>query len=61
MYSFQKSRFQLLDNGLANPDQAKFINKDVLERFRGFGGVRIEDDVIVTADGAEDMAKVPRE
>lgn len=26
----------------------------------GIGGVRIEDDIIITADGMENMTKVPR-
>jgi hypothetical protein len=28
-----------------------FIDYDVLDSWRDFGGVRIEDDVVVTADG----------
>jgi Xaa-Pro dipeptidase len=50
----------LLDAALANPAQARFLNAEVLQRFRGFGGVRIEDDVLVTADGIENMTIVPR-
>ena len=51
---------QLLDAALNNPEQSRFIVPQVLERFRGFGGVRIEDDIIVTSDGVEDMTRVPR-
>eukprot|EP00296_Roombia_truncata_P000295 JP435963.1.p2 GENE.JP435963.1~~JP435963.1.p2 ORF type:complete len:349 (-),score=118.26 JP435963.1:66-980(-) len=50
----------LLTAALNNPEQAAFINVEVLERFRNTGGARIEDDVIVTADGCENMTKVPR-
>jgi Xaa-Pro aminopeptidase len=32
---------------------------DVLKRFRGFGGVRLEDDVMVTADGCENYSVLP--
>lgn len=42
-----------LDKALAKPEQAKFINQEVLNRFRGTGGCRLEDDVLVTKDGAE--------
>lgn len=51
---------QLLDKALANPKQAKFLVRQVIERFRNFGGVRIEDDVIIMEDGVENMTKVPR-
>ncbi|XP_034733940.1 xaa-Pro dipeptidase [Etheostoma cragini] len=50
----------LLDQALANPAQSCFINNQVLARFRGFGGVRIEDDIAVTADGIELLTCVPR-
>ena len=52
--------WQLLDAALANPAQARFIDAAVLRRFRGFGGVRIEDDVLVTVDGFEQLTIVPR-
>uniref|UniRef100_A0A4W6EK41 Xaa-Pro dipeptidase n=1 Tax=Lates calcarifer TaxID=8187 RepID=A0A4W6EK41_LATCA len=50
----------LLDQALANPVQSCFINNQVLARFRGFGGVRIEDDIAVTANGIELLTCVPR-
>uniref|UniRef100_A0A8C5HAM2 Xaa-Pro dipeptidase n=1 Tax=Gouania willdenowi TaxID=441366 RepID=A0A8C5HAM2_GOUWI len=50
----------LLDQALANPTQSCFINNQQLARFRGFGGVRIEDDVAVTATGIELLTCVPR-
>ncbi|XP_003384774.2 PREDICTED: xaa-Pro dipeptidase [Amphimedon queenslandica] len=50
----------LLDKALSDPSQSCFINKDMLETLRGFGGVRIEDDIIVTSSGAELLTDVPR-
>lgn len=50
----------LLDQALASPAQRCFIANDALARFRGFGGVRIEDDIAVTADGMELLTCVPR-
>ncbi|XP_061601508.1 xaa-Pro dipeptidase [Cololabis saira] len=50
----------LLDQALKDPAQSCFINNQVLARFRGFGGVRIEDDIAVTADGMELLTCVPR-
>jgi Xaa-Pro dipeptidase len=34
--------------------------KEVLESFRGFGGVRLEDVVVVTDSGVENLAVCPR-
>jgi Xaa-Pro dipeptidase len=53
----------LLDAALADPARAKFLNNDVLARFRGFGGVRLEDVVVVrdaAQGGAESLSTCPR-
>lgn len=50
----------LMNKALADPNLNKFINRDVFERFRTFGGVRIEDDVLITKTGNENFAIVPR-
>jgi len=50
----------VLDAALANPQQAAFIVPEVLQRFRGFGGVRLEDDVLITATGMENFTVCPR-
>lgn len=50
----------LLDMALSNEEQKRFFNTDRLSDFRGFGGVRLEDDVRVTADGCENLTLCPR-
>lgn len=49
-----------LNPALENPETARFFNQEMLQRFRNFGGVRIEDDIVVTSDGMELMTCVPR-
>ena len=51
---------KLMDKALNDPELSKFLVKEELEQYRGFGGVRIEDDIIVTETGVELMTKVPR-
>ncbi len=50
----------LLDEALEDPERARFFNVEVLARFRDFGGVRLEDVVAVTAQGAENLTTCPR-
>jgi Xaa-Pro aminopeptidase len=42
---------QLIDTWQKEKKHAEFINYAALAKFRGFGGIRIEDDVLVTARG----------
>ncbi len=41
----------LIDQWKAERKHEQFINYDMLERYRDFGGIRIEDDVLVTETG----------
>ena len=50
----------LIDRALADPEISRFLVADRINQFRGTGGVRIEDDILVTETGAELMSIVPR-
>lgn len=50
----------LINAALADPVQSQFLVPEVLQRFRSFGGVRIEDDILITADGIENLTLCPR-
>ncbi|KAH9762822.1 AMP N domain-containing protein [Citrus sinensis] len=51
----------LLVPAMENESTSKFFNHEVIGRFKDFGGVRIESDVLVTANGSKNMTSVPRE
>jgi len=50
----------LLQKALEDPSKAVYLNKEEVEKFKTFGGVRIEDDVVVTASGCENLTRTPK-
>jgi len=50
----------LLNKAMKDPVQKKFLVPEVISRFKNFGGVRIEDDVLITKTGVENFSIVPR-
>lgn len=51
----------LLKPALEDVNIAAFLNKGKIESLYDFGGVRIEDNIIVTEDGYENLTDVPKE
>jgi len=41
-------------------DAAKYVNRDLLSRYYPVGGVRIEDDILVTETGFENLTTAPK-
>ena len=47
----------LIDAWKAEGRCAEFLNFTLLEKYKDFGGIRIEDDILVTADGCRFLGK----
>lgn len=45
----------LIDEWQASGHNAQFLNFDKINEYRDFGGIRIEDDVLITSDGCRFM------
>lgn len=54
------SRYALEEVWLKDTRFAKYINRDLLEKYYPVGGVRIEDDLLVTRDGYENLTTAPK-
>jgi Xaa-Pro aminopeptidase len=48
---------ELIDMWKAEKKYAEFLNYDKIEEYRDFGGIRIEDDILVTDDGHRVLGK----
>ncbi|KAK2799255.1 hypothetical protein FQN50_008531 [Emmonsiellopsis sp. PD_5] len=44
----------------AEPEQAKYIDMDAVKKYLPVGGVRIEDDILVTKTGYENLTTAPK-
>lgn len=47
----------LIDDWKASGHCAEFLNFDQIETYKDFGGIRIEDDLLITADGCRFIGK----
>lgn len=54
------NRYALENNYFKDPVHSKYINKDVLKHYMPVGGVRIEDDILITHDGRENLTTAPK-
>ncbi|KAI4643675.1 hypothetical protein J4E93_006687 [Alternaria ventricosa] len=45
---------------LPSPVHSKYINTEVLKRYMPVGGVRIEDDILITSSGYENLTTAPK-
>ncbi|VEU20992.1 DEKNAAC101820 [Brettanomyces naardenensis] len=48
----------LIDLAYKDPKQAKYIDREVVKKYMYVGGVRIEDDLLITKDGYENLTVV---
>ena len=54
------SRYEIMRAYLSSPIHSKFIDQEVLDRYWAVGGVRIEDDLLITAKGYENLTTAPK-
>ena len=54
------NKYELNRAYLNDSTHSKYINKEVLEHYWDVGGVRIEDDILITAEGYELLTTSPK-
>jgi len=47
----------LMDKWKAEGKFTDFLNYDVINKFRSFGGIRVEDDIVITETGHRILGK----
>ena len=47
----------LIDKWKAEHTHESFLNFDAIEKFKDFGGIRLEDDILITKDGSRFLGK----
>lgn len=50
----------IINNAYNNPEVAKYLVKEKIEEYMEVGGVRLEDDVVITKEGYVNLTNVPR-
>jgi len=51
----------MLEPVLKDKERSKYVDAKVLEEYWTVGGVRIEDNILVTKDGSENLTETPKE
>jgi len=51
----------IIEPYLNDPKHSQYIDADVLNKYWSVGGVRIEDDVLITKDGYENLTPTVKE
>jgi Xaa-Pro dipeptidase len=54
------NRYAIEEVWLKNEKIGKYINEDLLDKYYPVGGVRIEDDILITKDGYENLTTTPK-